>query len=94
MAAVRHLVPGTRTISTNRVFSKHHQTSMEISSCHNDGVGQAGIHPEQPALSVDREGFEQIWRHSVELLQRGFQSGSILTVDPEDAALLGTYGPY
>ncbi len=54
---------------------------------------QAGIHPEQPALTVDRQGFEEIWRHSVELLQRGFQTGSILTVDPEDAALLGKCAP-
>lgn len=31
----------------------------------------------------------QVWRHSSELLQRGFASGSILTVDPEEAARLG-----
>lgn len=51
--------------------------------------GKAGIHPEQPGHTVGREAFERIWRHSVELLQRGFQTGSILTVDPADAKLLG-----
>jgi len=30
-----------------------------------------------------------VWGHCVDLLQRGFTSGSILTVDPEDARLLG-----
>ena len=50
---------------------------------------QAKVHPEQPGYSVDRETFERIWFHSVDLLQRGFKSGSILTVDPEDARKLG-----
>lgn len=27
---------------------------------------------------------EAIWRHSVDLLQRGFRLGSIVTVDPEE----------
>jgi hypothetical protein len=30
-----------------------------------------------------------LWGHCADLLQRGFVSGSILTVDPEDARLLG-----
>ena len=30
-----------------------------------------------------------LWGHCVDLLQRGFSSGSILTVDPEDARRLG-----
>ena len=47
------------------------------------------MHPEQPGYSVDREAFDRIWFHSVDLLQRGFKSGSILTVDPEDAQKLG-----
>lgn len=47
------------------------------------------MHPEQPGYSVDREAFERIWFHSVDLLQRGFKTGSILTVDPEDAQKLG-----
>ena len=50
---------------------------------------QAGIHPEQPANTVSRAGFEALWRHSVELLQRGFKTGSILTVDLEEAKVLG-----
>lgn len=50
---------------------------------------QAGIHPEQPAHTLSREAFDTVWAHSVDLLQRGFASGSILTVDPEDAKLLG-----
>ncbi|GAX84584.1 hypothetical protein CEUSTIGMA_g12005.t1 [Chlamydomonas eustigma] len=50
---------------------------------------KAGVHPEQPAASVDRDSFDRIWFHSVTLLQRGFVTGSILTVDPEDAAVLG-----
>lgn len=47
------------------------------------------VHPEQPGYSISRSTFDVIWQHSVELLQRGFQSGSILTVDPEDAVALG-----
>ena len=47
------------------------------------------MHPEQAANTVERGAFERIWRHSVELLRRGFQSGSILTVDPEEAKRLG-----
>jgi hypothetical protein len=50
---------------------------------------QAGVHPEEPGRLLGREQFESIWRHSVDLLQRGFKSGSILTVDPEEAAALG-----
>lgn len=30
-----------------------------------------------------------LWAHSVLLLQRGFLTGSILTVDPEEARVLG-----
>ena len=47
------------------------------------------MHPEQPGESVGRDAFERLWRHSVLLLQRGFQTGSILTVDPEEAKTLG-----
>jgi hypothetical protein len=38
---------------------------------------------------VTREQFEKLWSHSVTLLQRGFTSGSILTVDPEEAQVGG-----
>ncbi|CAL8466327.1 g5863 [Coccomyxa elongata] len=50
---------------------------------------KAGVHPEEPGRLVDRASFELIWRHSVDLLQRGFKSGSILTVDPHEAKVLG-----
>lgn len=50
---------------------------------------KASVHPEQPAASLTREQFDEVWRHTVLLLQRGFQTGSILTVDPEEAKVLG-----
>lgn len=50
---------------------------------------KAKVHPETPANSLSRELFDLVWHHSVDLLQRGFKSGSILTVDPEDARKLG-----
>lgn len=50
---------------------------------------KASIHPEQPGNTLPREAFDSIWAHSVALLRRGFETGSILTVDPEEAAVLG-----
>ncbi|GAB4813748.1 hypothetical protein N2152v2_000794 [Parachlorella kessleri] len=50
---------------------------------------KAGIHPEQPGLMLTREAWDTVWQHSVLLLQRGFQTGSILTVDPQEAKTLG-----
>ncbi|MEW5301720.1 MAG: hypothetical protein WDW36_004561 [Sanguina aurantia] len=50
---------------------------------------KAKVHPETPANSLSRALFDLVWQHSVDLLQRGFKSGSILTVDPEDARKLG-----
>jgi hypothetical protein len=50
---------------------------------------QARLHPEQPANSTTRSDFDALWRHSTHLLQRGFVTGSILTVDAADAARLG-----
>jgi hypothetical protein len=47
------------------------------------------VHPEQPGHTISRATFDIIWDHCVDLLQRGFSSGSILTVDPEDAKALG-----
>lgn len=47
------------------------------------------MHPEQPCRTLERATFDKVWRHSVELLQRGFVTGSILTVDKEDAFRLG-----
>lgn len=51
---------------------------------------KAGIHPEQPGYTLKREEFDVVWRHCVELLRRGFETGSILTVDPEEALVLGS----
>ena len=50
---------------------------------------KAGVHPERPCAQLPRDEFDLVWRHSVELLQRGFVNGSILTVDPEEAKRLG-----
>ncbi|EDQ86011.1 uncharacterized protein MONBRDRAFT_28647 [Monosiga brevicollis MX1] len=50
---------------------------------------KSGVHPEIPAALLEEEQFETIWRHAVLLLQRGFEVGSILTVDPEEARRLG-----
>ncbi len=36
---------------------------------------KAGVHPEQPARTIPRPGFEKLWTHSVLLLQRGFLTG-------------------
>ena len=41
---------------------------------------KAGLHPEQPARTLGRAAFDAVWAHSVALLQRGFTTGSILTV--------------
>ena len=45
---------------------------------------KAGIHPEQPGNTISKEAFDRIWDISKDLLFRGFQTGSILTVDPEE----------
>ncbi|QDZ23462.1 endonuclease 8 [Chloropicon primus] len=45
---------------------------------------KAGVHPETPGASIDYESFTTIWEISKELLLRGFETGSILTVDPEE----------
>ena len=50
---------------------------------------QAGVHPEQPGCTLSRGAFDAVWEHSVLLMQRGFKTGSILTVDPEEALVLG-----
>jgi hypothetical protein len=47
------------------------------------------VHPEQPANTITRPVFDELWRHSVTLLQRGFSTGSIVTVDAEEAVVLG-----
>jgi hypothetical protein len=50
---------------------------------------KAGISPEQPGNTLTRATWDEIWKHCVLLLQRGFQTGSILTVEPEEATILG-----
>lgn len=44
---------------------------------------------EQPGNTLSVEAFQRLWRHSVLLLQRGFATGSILTVDEGEAPSLG-----
>ena len=50
---------------------------------------KAGIHPERIGKDLNEHEFQRIWHHTVDLLKRGFQTGSILTVDPEEAKQLG-----
>jgi len=45
---------------------------------------KAGVHPETLGSSIDYDSFNTIWDISKDLLHRGFQTGSILTVDPEE----------
>ncbi|GKY92738.1 hypothetical protein MPSEU_000243800 [Mayamaea pseudoterrestris] len=49
---------------------------------------KAGVHPDTPGHTLSRQEFDLIWHHTVSLLQRGFATGSILTVDPEEAQTL------
>lgn len=49
----------------------------------------AGVHPEIKGSAISRAEFDRVWAHSVSLMTRGFTSGSILTVDPAEAAQLG-----
>mmetsp|Transcript_21451 Transcript_21451/g.44699 ORF Transcript_21451/g.44699 Transcript_21451/m.44699 type:complete len:439 (+) Transcript_21451:105-1421(+) len=46
---------------------------------------KAGVHPSIPGNRLSREAFDRVWLHTVELLQRGYATGSILTVDADDA---------
>lgn len=42
----------------------------------------AGIYPTSPGMALDRASFDRVWEVSVSLLRRGYDTGSILTVDP------------
>jgi formamidopyrimidine-DNA glycosylase len=42
----------------------------------------AGIHPDTLGMDLDRSSFDRVWNVSVQLLRRGYDTGSILTVDP------------
>ena len=46
---------------------------------------KAGVHPSVLGRDLSREQFDSVWEHSVSLLRRGFETGSILTVDPAEA---------
>lgn len=50
---------------------------------------KAGLHPETPAHVLCPCKAAEVWRQCVELMQIGFQSGSINTVDPEEQKILG-----
>jgi len=46
---------------------------------------KAGVHPEIRGNELDRPSFDKVWQHTVDLLRRGYTTGSILTVDESDA---------
>jgi formamidopyrimidine-DNA glycosylase len=50
---------------------------------------KAGVHPNKRGMDLDKTEFDSIWYHTVALLKRGYETGSILTVDPEEAVSLG-----
>ncbi len=50
---------------------------------------KAGIHPNRLGNTLLREEFDKVWYHTKDLLERGYSTGSILTVDPEEAIALG-----
>jgi formamidopyrimidine-DNA glycosylase len=50
---------------------------------------KAGVHPDVPGNELERTQFDEIWKHTCQLLQRGYETGSILTVDKEEAIRLG-----
>jgi len=43
------------------------------------------IHPNRSGNTLSRKEFDTVWYHTVDLLRRGYQTGSILTVDRDDA---------
>lgn len=46
---------------------------------------KAGVHPSIPGQDLTRNQFDAVWAHTVALLRRGYETGSILTVDPLEA---------
>lgn len=50
---------------------------------------KAGIHPDRLGKDLQKQEFDRIWLHTCQLLRRGYETGSILTVDPEEARALG-----
>ena len=49
----------------------------------------ARVHPSAPGRHLTRNEFDRVWAASVRLMQRGYETGSILTVEPHEAAALG-----
>ncbi|KAL3785466.1 hypothetical protein HJC23_008276 [Cyclotella cryptica] len=43
----------------------------------------AGVYPTTQGMELDRASFDKIWNASVKLLRRGYDTGSILTVDAD-----------
>ena len=50
---------------------------------------KANLHPDIPGKALEKSEFDVVWHHTVALLKRGFETGSILTVDPDEALSLG-----
>eukprot|EP00977_Amphora_coffeiformis_P021632 scaffold9620_cov197-Amphora_coffeaeformis.AAC.7 len=50
---------------------------------------KASVHPNTLGKQLERPQFDAIWHHTVALLRRGFETGSIMTVDPQEAAVFG-----
>uniref|UniRef100_A0A7S3NL00 DNA-(apurinic or apyrimidinic site) lyase n=1 Tax=Aureoumbra lagunensis TaxID=44058 RepID=A0A7S3NL00_9STRA len=48
-----------------------------------------GIHPNRAGHDLTREEFDQIWAESVKQLRRGYETGSIITVDRDEAIQFG-----
>lgn len=49
----------------------------------------AGLHPDVLGCELTIDQFIRVWDTTVKLMQRGFQTGSILTVDSEEGLALG-----
>jgi len=45
---------------------------------------KAGVHPEIPGRCLTETQFQAVWLHTLELLRRGYEAGSIVTVEPHD----------
>ena len=52
----------------------------------------AGVYPTVPGVELDRGSFDRIWDASVKLLRRGYDSGSILTVETNVDPLVAARG--
>ncbi|EOD14820.1 putative formamidopyrimidine-DNA glycosylase [Emiliania huxleyi CCMP1516] len=52
----------------------------------------ASVHPNTPGKALSRAEFDRVWAASVKLMRRGYEEGSILTVDKAEALALGRPG--